>query len=413
MKMITKHKKYIAIALTLALVFTFAPLSGMEVFAADAGEDAATAQDINVNQTYTDNLSTSSDVDWFKFTLPGKGKVSVTMTFPYSTSTLYHCYFYPVSGDASNYYNYLMGKGDNATTNTYRLPAGTYYIRITDYTFVNTDYTIKVSYTSETNIYTEAEHNDSTATATTLSLNTPYLGNLSTSSDVDWYKFTLSKDAKVRAQMTFPYSTSTLYHCYFYPVSGDASNYYNYLVGKGDNAATNTYNLPAGTYYIRITDYTFVNTDYKLTIQNVSQVNFNANGGEVSPSSKQVGVGEVVGTLPKATRSGYKFAGWYTAKSGGTKITANAKITKNISYYAHWTAKTYKVKFNVNKGKKLSASKSKKTVTYAKKYGTLPKATRRGYKFAGWYTDKYGGSKITAGSKVKITKTTTLYAHWK
>jgi uncharacterized repeat protein (TIGR02543 family) len=52
-------------------------------------------------------------------------------------------------------------------------------------------------------------------------------------------------------------------------------------------------------------------------------------------------------------------------------------------------------------------------VTYAKKFGKLPVPTRTGYKFAGWYTAKDDGTKITGTTAVKITKNTTYYAHWK
>ena len=74
-------------------------------------------------------------------------------------------------------------------------------------------------------------------------------------------------------------------------------------------------------------------------------VKFNANGGTVSTTSRKVVNGESVGTLPKATRKGYKFKGWYTKKSGGTKVKASTKVKKSVTYYAHWTAK--KNKFNV------------------------------------------------------------------
>lgn len=41
--------------------------------------------------------------------------------------------------------------------------------------------------------------------------------------------------------------------------------------------------------------------------------------------------------LPEATRDGYTFAGWYTEKDGGTRITDTTKVEKNTTYYAHWT----------------------------------------------------------------------------
>ena len=40
--------------------------------------------------------------------------------------------------------------------------------------------------------------------------------------------------------------------------------------------------------------------------------------------------------LPTPTLSGYNFTGWYTEKTGGTKITSIPELTDDITYYAHW-----------------------------------------------------------------------------
>ncbi|MBR1921567.1 MAG: leucine-rich repeat protein, partial [Kiritimatiellae bacterium] len=56
-------------------------------------------------------------------------------------------------------------------------------------------------------------------------------------------------------------------------------------------------------------------------------VTFNANGGLVSPATKTVNSGSVIGTLPTPTRNGYTFNGWFTAATGGTQVTASAKVT--------------------------------------------------------------------------------------
>lgn len=50
---------------------------------------------------------------------------------------------------------------------------------------------------------------------------------------------------------------------------------------------------------------------------------------------KQVEDGAAYGTLPTPTRDGYTFDGWYTAASGGTKITESSKYSVN-KLYAHW-----------------------------------------------------------------------------
>ena len=140
-------------------------------------------------------------------------------------------------------------------------------------------------------------------------------------------------------------------------------------------------------------------------------VTFNANGGETPTESKSVTYAATYGDLPTPTRTGYTFAGWYTAKSGGTKIEASStvSITSEQTLYARWTAKTYTVTFDANGG---TVSTSSKSVTYDATYGDLPEPTRTGYTFDGWYTAESGGTKIEESTKVSITSAQTLYARW-
>lgn len=117
--------------------------------------------------------------------------------------------------------------------------------------------------------------------------------------------------------------------------------------------------------------------------------------------------------LVSASRTGYNFAGWYDAASGGTKVgNADASYTPGSAktVYAHWTAKKFTVTFNKNGGS--TPNPATKSVTYNSTYGTLPTITRDGYQFEGWYTSASGGTKVTSSTKVTITADQTLYAHW-
>lgn len=140
-------------------------------------------------------------------------------------------------------------------------------------------------------------------------------------------------------------------------------------------------------------------------------VSFNGNGGTASTTSKSVSYDSTYGNLATASRTGYTFAGWYTAASGGTKIESTTKVTttSNHTLYAHWTANTYTVTFDGNGG---SAGTSSKSVTYDSTYGSLATATRTCYTFAGWYTASSGGTKVESTTKVTTTSNHTLYAHW-
>ena len=66
------------------------------------------------------------------------------------------------------------------------------------------------------------------------------------------------------------------------------------------------------------------------------QVTFDANGGTVSETHRNVESGEKIGTLPTPTWTGYYFEGWFTSDEGGTEIDADTIITRPVTYYAHW-----------------------------------------------------------------------------
>ena len=152
--------------------------------------------------------------------------------------------------------------------------------------------------------------------------------------------------------------------------------------------------------------------EYEKYISGVFQVQFDANGGTVQETERVAYSGASIGALPTPTRTGYTFAGWYTAASGGTEVTASTAFTSSspITIYAHWTANQYTVSFYENGG--TSSNPTSKTVTYDSTYGTLATATWDCHTFDGWYTAASGGTKITSSTKVTITSSQTLYAHW-
>ena len=66
-------------------------------------------------------------------------------------------------------------------------------------------------------------------------------------------------------------------------------------------------------------------------------VTFNANGGSVSPSSKEINAGRSVGSLPIPSYEGYIFAGWYTDITAGDEIDEDVIPEGDVTYYAHWS----------------------------------------------------------------------------
>lgn len=126
----------------------------------------------------------------------------------------------------------------------------------------------------------------------------------------------------------------------------------------------------------------------------------NANGGYIGSVEKttttlSVTVGKKYGSLKKPARRGYTFAGWYTKKSGGSKVTSSTKVTKTKSHtlYAHWT----KVKVSTGKIKSLKNNKAKTVTVTLKKISGV-----KGYKI------DYATSASMAGAKSKTTTKTSV-----
>ena len=120
--------------------------------------------------------------------------------------------------------------------------------------------------------------------------------------------------------------TNKYMYCYNCTTSNDV-NTKTYTTTNVSATPTADY-AKSGSGAARIT---FVSiTTLKLT--------YNNNGG-TGCNTKSVMTGEVYGELCTPIREGYKFDGWYTAESGGTKITASTSVSNNSDHtiYAHWT----------------------------------------------------------------------------
>ena len=96
---------------------------------------------------------------------------------------------------------------------------------------------------------------------------------------------------------------------------------------------------------VTIADDKFIMPNYDVTIKAIFEaipaatytVTFNPNGGNVSPAGAETGADGRLTSLPTPTRSDYQFDGWFTAESGGTRITTESVFTANTTIYAQWT----------------------------------------------------------------------------
>lgn len=138
---------------------------------------------------------------------------------------------------------------------------------------------------------------------------------------------------------------------------------------------------------------------------------FAPNGGRVSSGSKIVICGKTYGALPTPARRGYTFAGWYTAKSGGSRIGSSSVVrtTRNQTLYARWKLVKYKIQYSLGRGTNSRSNPAGYTIV--SRTIVLKNPVRKGYTFKGWYSDpkfKKKVTKIAAGS----TGSRKLYARW-
>ena len=141
----------------------------------------------------------------------------------------------------------------------------------------------------------------------------------------------------------------------------------------------------------------------------VYDLSFDACGGEIKESIRNIKYGTAAGTLPVPEKEHYDFDGWFTSPEAGTRVNAGLKISGDTEIYAHWKAKVYTVSFNAMGG---SCNTGEKTVTYGAAYGILPVPVKKGQNFRGWFLEDSETERITSSSLVDLSGNITLYALW-
>ena len=126
---------------------------------------------------------------------------------------------------------------------------------------------------------------------------------------------------------------------------------------------------------------------------------------------KQFTYGDTFTTMPTPIRLGYKFDGWFTSGSGGTKYSEGNTINfgSATTLYAQWTAVNYTLTLNLNGGSLGGASTTINGIIGSVKSITSP--TRTGYTFASW-TLTSGDGTISGNSFTFKASDATLTATW-
>ena len=329
--------------LTLVLVMSITAFSIQEI---ENNNSVDTATEISVNTNVSGNLSSTSDVDWYKFTVEKDGYFYVDFQHELvdSSSAYWQIRLYDSSGvnfiDGNNSYFSVVGNSNNVT-NTFGVNAGTYYIKLNDYYYSSVNYTLNVKFTPSSDW--ETENNNEKNNADEISVNKTYNGSFSTDGDVDWYKFTTSETGYfyVDFQHELVDSSSAYWQIRLYDSSGvnfiDGNNSYFSVVGNSNNV-TNTFGVNAGTYYIKLNDYYYSGVNYTLNVKFASASNWETENN----NSKETASTIYFNSSTNGSLSTNGDIDWYKfTVSSGCEIAISLSYSSLDSSSTYWVINLY------------------------------------------------------------------------
>lgn len=272
-KEVAEKMKRIVIGIGITIILLLA--LSITTFAAqesESNDSASMATSISLNSTISGNLSSSKDVDWYKFTTTSDGYFNVVFTHELlsSSSDYWKVYLYDSTAvnniDGTSSYYGVDGNA-NLTTNTFGVPAGTYYIKITKDNYSGNNYNLKVNFAPSNDW--EQENNNSKDSANIIQVNESINGSLSMNGDVDWYCFSISSRCDIA--ITFNHeaidSSSTYWRIYIYDNTGVTELLNWGRKGNTETATSDYVSLSAGKYYIKVAKDNYSGKQYSLTVQ--------------------------------------------------------------------------------------------------------------------------------------------------
>jgi uncharacterized protein YjdB len=282
---------------TISINFTPEPRSSFEQ---EKNNTFDTANNIDTNIMYIGNFNSSeqhydmfggnfyyesSDNDYFHFYLTEPKSVYINLNYianQYSSSPIYdqpyvQLYSEDAKRNTAKVTEFKCFK-NSTTSRKLRLPSGSYYVVIkpddsnaTDSSYIKDDYNFKVITEASTSGEYEIGNNNDISSANLIKVNTDYTGNISSSTDVDYYKIIVPTQGKVKLLLQTPrQTTDRLFRAELY------SEYGNGGLDKKDTLYSSTnpvvfgkeLSVSPGTYYIKMElGNSYVQSTVDYTIQ--------------------------------------------------------------------------------------------------------------------------------------------------
>lgn len=235
------------------------------------------ATQIQINEEVFGSVWNSNDKDYYRFTIPEDGFVSISYSHEYDSQnwSLWTGVVYDNTNAILLSENFRGPDVGLHKTCTIGLPAGTYYFLVKPFSSVwhsDEPYSFVVNYTAANNW--EREFNDTIVTANQIEINKDYSGSIARSEDKDYYQFALSSMETVKVGFSHEYVDSSRY-CWRVILYDNNKNNLLQASYKGDAIATeNTEGiaLQAGIYYVCVEkrDLTDVTYTFRVSTENTS-----------------------------------------------------------------------------------------------------------------------------------------------
>ena len=240
-------------------------------YESETNDEYKDANEISVNSMYTGNIQNNSDIDYYKFALSSKGKVSITFKHEKidTDNSLWTVELISELSD-TNFISFgSSGLSTLINSDSIRLSPGNYYIKIKSYSYSNSDYMFTVNYSDEGETY-ESEPNNDFTKANFINLDEQITGNIQKNDDEDFFCFTLDETRVLTISLNHQLldDGNTCWEVRLFSDTGKDPIVFLAAQGKEENTSKATEGeVPAGKYYIKVNGYHYQNEDYILWVE--------------------------------------------------------------------------------------------------------------------------------------------------
>lgn len=221
----------------------------------ESNETLSTAATISTNTAVSAAIGSTTDKDWYKFTLSSTSNLNITLT---NLAGDYDIIFYNSAGTEIKR-SENSGTTNETISNT-NTAAGTYYLQVFGYNGANSTticYNLNVGATTVTTTCPgtyDVSTNGTTSGAAQIPLNTDIKGLISPSGDQDYYKFVITTGGTITLTLT------TLPGDYDLRLYNSAGTQVAISQNGGTTGETINYTAAAGTYYAMVYGYNGANS---------------------------------------------------------------------------------------------------------------------------------------------------------